>query len=208
VVVDDHEIARAGIRTLLGREHDIHIVGMAASGEDALGLIEEVHPDVVVVDYSLPSMSGVELCEEIAKRHPNIPVIMLTSFLEDEVVRRSLDAGAQAYIYKDAEGRELRKAVHAVAGGQSVLDSRIAGRVISWAQKESKRKLPTKGPILSKREIDVLRLIAKGDSDKEIADQLSLSINTVKTHVSRMLWKLECRTRAEAATLASKWKIL
>lgn len=193
---------------MLGRERDIHIVGMAESAEEGLDLIEKVRPTVAVIDYSLPRMSGTEMCEVLARRHPEIPVIMLTSYLEDPVIRGSLQAGARAFVFKDVESHELRRAIRAVAQGQSVLDPKVAGRVIGWAHKAARKKPPPEIPSLSKREVEVMRLIARGLSDQEIADALGLSRNTVKTYVRRILFKLECRSRSEAVAVASRWQIL
>lgn len=193
---------------MLGREQDIHLVGMASSAEEGLELIEKLRPDVAVIDYSLPKMSGVEMCEIVTRQFPLIPVIILTTYLDDEVVKSSLEAGAQAFVFKDVDAKELKRAVRAVAGGQSVLDPKVAGRVIGWAHKATRLKPPPSTPALSRREVEVVRLIARGLSDQDIADEIGLSRNTIKTYVRRILWKLGCKSRAEAVAVASRWRIL
>jgi two-component system response regulator DevR len=205
IVVDDHEIVRAGLRALLERETDIHVVATAATGEEGLALIEDVQPDIAVVDYSLPGMSGVELCEEITARYPGVAVIMLTTFLDDEVILRAVEAGARAYVYKDVEASELKRAIRTVAKGEAVLDPKIAGRVLRWAHK---RRYGGGPQTLSVRETEVLRLVAKGESNKEIAAHLALTENTVKTYLRRALEKLNCTSRSEAAAAAAKRGLL
>jgi DNA-binding NarL/FixJ family response regulator len=205
VVVDDHEIVRAGLSSLLGRESDIDLVGMVGTGEEGLRLVDEVKPDVAIIDYSLPGMSGVELCETLTARHPDIPVIMLTTYLEDGIIEGSLRAGARAYVYKDVEGRELKRTIRAVAHGESVLDPKVTGRVMGWARRPPR---DSGDQPLSIRETDVLRLVARGASNKEIAKSLGLTENSVKTYLQRAMGKLGCRSRSEAAALASKRGLL
>lgn len=190
---------------LLAREDDIHVVGVAATGEEALGLIEELHPDMALVDYGLPKMSGTELCSTIVENYPDTAVIIITNFLRDEIVRRCLEAGAKGYVYKDIEGRELKRAIRSVSQGMSFLDPKVAGRVIRWAKKTGRRADIVKGSLsLTPREDEILRLVAKGASDGDIAKKLGLSRNTVKSHVSRIRAKLDVHSRAEAAVTA--WK--
>lgn len=204
VVVDDHEIVRAGLAALLGREVDIDVLTLVASGEEALGVIDVLRPDVAVVDYRLPGMTGVELCERITRAYPEVAVIMLTTSLEDAVVEGALEAGARAYVYKDVDGRSLKRAIRDVAHGEAVLDPKVAGRVAKWAQRRHDG-----GPgALSPRETDVLRLVAKGAHNKEISEALHLSDNTVRTYLRRILGKLECQSRSEAAAIAAKHGLL
>lgn len=208
LVVDDHEIVRAGLRALLAREHDIHVVGMAATAEEGIGLIRELQPEVALIDYSLPGMSGVELCETVVRHYPQTAVIILTTFLDDEVIFSSLQAGALAYVYKDAEGRDLKRAIRAVADGQSVLDPKVAGRVMRWARKKGRLRFDNGRQALSARETDVLRLISRGATNAEIAQTLGVTRHTVNTYVQRAFSKLGCHTRSEAAAIASKRGIL
>lgn len=208
VIIDDHEIIRTGLRTLLSRESDIEILATAGTGEEGLRLIKELKPHVAVVDYSLPKMSGISVCEAIVKHHPNTAVIVLTAYLDDTIVRRALSAGARAYVYKDVEAKDLKKAIRTVVEGGSILDPKVAGKVMKWAQKRYTAGVVARSKTLSIREVEVLRLVAQGASNQEIADQLNLGRNTVKTYVQRSLLKLECHSRAEAAAVASKWGLL
>lgn len=205
VVVDDHEIVRAGLSALLSREDDIEVLAMAENAERGLRLVAELEPDVAVVDYSLPGMTGVELCERITRFHPKVAVVILTTYLDDEVIRGSLDAGARAYVYKDADATQLKRSIRAVARGEAVLDPKIAGRVAEWAQPGGPA---SRSRALSGRETAVLRLVAKGAHNKEIAVELDLTENTVRTYIRRVLTKLDCQSRSEAAALAARRGLL
>jgi DNA-binding NarL/FixJ family response regulator len=205
VVVDDHEIVRAGIVALLAREADIHVVGVAATGEEGLRVIDEVEPDIAVLDYRLPGMSGVEVCEVLAARHPEVAVIVLTSYLDDEVVLRAVQAGARAYVYKDVQAAELKRAVRDVAGGRAVIDSAVTRKVLGWAHRQGHRQAADG---LSLRETEVLRLVSRGASNKDIARELLLTENTVKTYLQRASEKLGCHSRSEAAAVATKRGLL
>ncbi len=204
VVVDDHEIVRVGVRSLLDREHDINVIGTASTGERGFELIGTLHPDVAVLDYNLPGMSGVELCAEIVRRWPDIHVVILTTFLDDNVIRNSIDAGAKAYVYKDVEGRDLKRAVRSVAAGAPVIDGKAAARVLRLARTGSSRD-----PVaLSPRETDILRLVTRGLTNSAIGAELGISINTVKTCLNRALSKLGCHSRSAAAAVAAKRGLL
>lgn len=205
VVVDDHEIVRAGVSALLGREPDIHVVGTAATGEEGLDVIALLKPDVAVVDYSLPRMSGIEVCEAVVERHPDTAVVMLTAFAEDTVVLNAVEAGAQAYVQKDIDGRELKRAIRAVARGEAVFDPKVTARVLRWAHRRSTGY--TDGA-LSVREVEALRHVANGATNKDIADSMHVSENTVKTYLRRALEKLNCHSRSEAAATAAKRGLL
>lgn len=199
VVVDDHEIVRTGVTGLLQREADIDVVGTAASGAHGLEVIAATKPDVAVVDHQMSGMSGVELCRVVSARHPDVAVIMLTTFLSDEVVQGALEAGARAYVAKDVDAHDLKRAIRAVAAGEAYLDPKVAGRVARWA---GKRRHSTDGAPLSPREVDVLRLVADGATNAEIAERLGLSDNTVRTYVRRIFGKLGCHTRRQAVVAA------
>lgn len=205
VVIDDHEIIRAGLSALLGRESDIHVVGMASTGEEGLDLIADLKPDVAVVDYSLPRMSGVEVCEEVVGRHPDTAVVVLTSFMHDEVVLKAVEAGARAYVYKDVEGRDLKRAIRAVAKGEAMLDPKVTARVLRWAHR---RTVGYGDGALSLREIEVLRLVARGGTNRSIAEAMGVSENTIKTYLRRALEKLDCHSRSEAAAAAAQRGLL
>jgi DNA-binding NarL/FixJ family response regulator len=204
LLIDDHEIVREGLATILGRESDFQLVASAASGELGLELLEQVAVDVAVVDYSLPGVSGVEVCERIVATQPQVSVVILTTYLEDEVLLGAVRAGAKAYVVKDIEAERLKDAIRTVASGHSVLDPQVAGRLMSWA---GNGVLKNRGK-LSHREVEVLRRVALGRTNQQIADELFLGLSTIKTYVSRVMEKLDCTTRSEAAARAAKWGLI
>lgn len=204
LVVDDHEIVRSGLQQLLAKDKDLHVVGLVETGEEALRVIPAVTPDVALVDYRLPGMSGVELCEQITNTHPDVSVIMLTTFLDDGVIEGALRAGAKAYLYKEIEARDLHQAIRSVMKGEGVLDPKVAGRVMGWAKKRRRNDQQA----LSVRETDVLRLVAKGCATKEVAYKLGLTENSVKTYLARAMGKLNCHSRSQAAAAATKMGLL
>lgn len=205
VVVDDHEIVRTGLSALLSREPDVHVVGSAATGEEGLRVIAEFQPDVAVVDYSLPRMSGVEVCEEVVRRYPDTAVVILTAFAQDEVVLKAIEAGAKGYVYKDIEARDLKRAIRSIAKGDAVFDPKVTARVLRWAHR---RSTGYGDNTLSLREVEALRLVATGATNRDIADSMHLSENTVKTYLRRALEKLNCHSRSEAAVLAARRGLL
>jgi DNA-binding NarL/FixJ family response regulator len=205
VVVDDHEIVRMGFAALLDHEPDVEVVGTASSGEEGLDVIADQRPDVAVVDYSLPRMSGIELCEAVVSRHPKTAVVILTGFLEGDVVRKALDAGARGYVYKDVEGRELKRTIRAVAAGEAAFDAKATAWILRWAHHRSDG---IGADALSCREIEVLRLVASGATNKVIASSMFVSENTVKTYLRRALEKLDCHSRSEAAVVAARRGLL
>jgi DNA-binding NarL/FixJ family response regulator len=198
VVVDDHELVRTGLATLLGQQEDLRCLGSARTGEEGVELISQLRPDVAIVDYSLPKMNGIEVCEEVVRRFPSTAVIMLSVYMHDEVVIRSVKGGARGYICKDAEMPELVRAVRAVARGEAVVDPKVAGRLMSFATGSGTRSRMT----LSLKETEVLRRVSRGATNKEIARAMGVTENTVKTLLRRILRKLDCHNRSEAAAVA------
>lgn len=208
VLIDDHEFFMVGLKTSLAQELDFEVSGMATTGEEGLKLVKEKKPHVAVVDYNLPKMSGVAVCEEITRRYKSTSVIILTSYLNDEIIRRALDAGAKAYLYKDIRARQLKAAIRSVEAGNSVLDSMITGKVVTWSRRKQPVGAVVGSKALSIREIETLRLVALGASNIEIASALNVSRNTAKTYVHRTLDKLGCKSRTEAAAMAAKLGLL
>lgn len=194
LLVDDHRIVRQGISSLLELESDLTVVGEAASGARALELIDEKQPDIVLLDVKMPDMDGADVCREIQARYPNLPVIILTAYSGDEHVLRCIQAGARGYVLKDVDVVELVRTIRVVHGGQSVLD----GKVIAAVMTELKRPAAARhhGPEFSQREIDIIRLVSQGLSNKEIADRLFLSTSAVKYHLRNIMDKLGVSTRA------------
>lgn len=194
LIVDDHAIVRHGLRTYLGAQPGLLVVGEAASGEEALGLVTELVPDVVLLDLVLPGLDGIEATRQIRRTSPSTRVIVLTSFTDDEFVVRALRAGALSYLLKDAHPSEVAAAVRRAARGEAVIDRSIASRLLGDA---------ASGPDeLSERELQVLRLIAAGRGNGAIAGDLQISEQTVKKHVSNILGKLHLADRTQAAVYA------
>ena len=200
LIADDHAIVRKGIRALLATEADIEVVGEAADGKEAVEKAERLRPDVVLMDLVMPGMDGIEATRRITTRQPEIRILVLTSFAEDEKVFPALKAGALGYLLKDAGPEELVRAIRQVYRGESSLHPAIARKVLQELSRPSEQP-PTPEP-LTERELEVLRLIAKGKSNREIAEELVISEATVRTHVSNILGKLQLASRTQAALYA------
>ncbi len=201
LLVDDHSIVREGVRAFLDVLPDMLVVGEAGSGEEAIRLVQELLPDVVLMDLVMPGMNGVEATREVKRISPKTQVIVLTSYHEDEHIFPALRAGAIAYILKDIRASELAETIRKAAQGETILHPRIAARVLQEVR-TSKPNVPTAFVSLTERELDVLRLIAQGNSNAIIAEQLVLSEKTVKGHVSNILSKLHMTDRTQAAVFA------
>jgi DNA-binding NarL/FixJ family response regulator len=196
LVVDDHPVVRHGLIAILGYEPDIEVVGDAADGEEAVRLILELRPDVVLLDLRLPKLDGIEVMRQVRSQAPQVRFLVLTTYDTDEYIGPALAAGAQGYLLKDALPDELAGGVRAVMRGAAALEPEVAARLLE-RMAEGER-----GDELSERELEVLRLLVAGASNKSIAAQLSLSENTIKTHISRIFAKLGVQSRAEAVAVA------
>jgi len=203
-VVDDQTLIREGLAALLALVPDLQVVGQAADGASALELVAAKSPDVILMDVQMPGMNGVAATREIRRRFPNTRVIVLTTFDNDEYVFQSLQAGASGYLLKNADSDHLAAAIRSVHSGKSILDSAVTQKVIHRAVNAAAAD-PILIEKLTARERDVLRLIAQGASNAEIAERLSLSEGTVKNHISHILDKLGARDRAHAVRLAVEW---
>ena len=199
VIADDHAVVRQGTRSLLEREKDLEVVGEAGDGEEAVKLIEQLRPDVAIVDIAMPKLNGVEVTRQIKPRCPSTAVLILTAYDDDEYVFALLEAGAAGYLLKDVDSREVVEAVRAVHAGESVLHPVIARKVISRFTSPA-TKLGEEKPAaeLSEREMQVLKLAAKGMSNKDIAAELFVSMRTVQGHLSSIFNKLDVGSRTEA----------
>jgi NarL family two-component system response regulator LiaR len=197
LVADDHSVVRKGLRTFLSLDEELEIVGEASDGEQAVLLARQLRPDVVLMDIKMPKMDGIAATTAIRQELPDTEVIALTSVLEDASVVGAVRAGAMGYLLKDTEADELCRAIKAAAAGQVQLSPQAAARLM--------REVRTPDEIpdtLSERETAVLRLLAHGGSNKDIAHALNLSEKTVKTHVSNILGKLNLPSRTQAALYA------
>lgn len=200
LLVDDHAVVRQGLRAFLESEEDIEIVEEASNGAEAVELATKLAPDVILLDLVMPGMDGSTAIEHLSRVSPSSHVLVLTSFGEDEKLFPAIMAGAEGYLLKDTLPEDLGLAIRAVAKGKFLLDSRIADKVIRGQIHGSKR--PSSCSILTAREVDVLKLIKQGRSNKQIANELGISIKTVKTHVSSILNKLSLSDRTQAALFA------
>ncbi len=201
LIADDHPVVRQGLRTFLELQDDIEVVGEAADGEEAAVSVQRLLPDVVLMDLVMPRLDGIEAIRRIRTASPSTKVIVLTSFAEDEKVFPSVKAGAAGYLLKDVQPQKLVEAIRTVHRGEALLHPAIAAKLMQeYAQAPPRRA----GESLTERELEVLRLVARGMSNKEIADSLVLSEKTVKTHVSNILQKLHLADRTQAALYAVK----
>jgi NarL family two-component system response regulator LiaR len=201
VVVDDHSIVREGARAFLEAQPDIAVVGEAESGEDAVRVAQALVPDVALMDLVLPGISGIEATRQIKQVSPRTQVIVLTSYYEDDHIFPALRAGALSYTLKDVRPAEMAEIVRKAARGESVLHPRVAARLIAEVR-QAKRITPPAFADLTERELEVLRLIAEGQNNADIAEHLVISEKTVKGHVSNILSKLHRDDRTQAAVLA------
>ena len=202
LVVDDHAIVRKGIRALLSREHEIEVVGEAADGEEAIEQARSLCPDVILMDLVMPRLDGIEAIKRIVAQQPKARILVLTSFAADDKVFPAIKVGALGYLLKDSGPDELVQAIHHVYRGESSLDPSIARKLLQEISHPPKIA-PTTDP-LTERELDVLRLVAQGKSNREIAEQLVITEMTVRTHVSNILSKLHLASRTQAALYALK----
>lgn len=200
LVVDDHVFVRKGIQALLATEADIQVVGEAEDGEKALDLITALQPDVILLDLLMPRMDGIEVIRRALAANPQERILVLTSFAADEQVFPAIKAGALGYLLKDSQPEELIDAVRQVYRGESSLSPAIARKVLQEISRTSHR--PAIPDPLTDREIEILRHVAQGKSNREIAEDLVLSDATVRTHVSNILGKLHLASRTQAALYA------
>jgi DNA-binding NarL/FixJ family response regulator len=205
LVVDDQTVVRDGLVLLLGLLPGLEVVGSAGDGEEAVRLVAENHPDVVLMDLRMPRVDGVEATRRIKAQHPSVQIVVLTTFSDDESVFAALQAGARGYLTKDAGAEEIARAIDAVRGGDAQLDPSVQRRLVdalATGAQPSRRRRADLPDGLTQREVEVLTLIASGRSNAEIARELFISEATVKTHINNLFAKAGLRDRAQAVTYA------
>jgi DNA-binding NarL/FixJ family response regulator len=208
LLADDQDILTEGLKLLLGAEEDIEIVGTANNGKKAYDLCRIRKPDLVLMDIQMPEVNGVEATAMIKKDFPQIKIIVLTTFNDDEYIFDALKNGASGYMLKDASPMEILEAVRTVFNGGALIQSEVAVKVIDQFSQLAKdtgdKHIDPKAELLTDREIEICRLIAEGKNNKEIADELYLSQGTVKNYITKMLLKLELRDRTQLAIFTMK----
>jgi DNA-binding NarL/FixJ family response regulator len=202
LIADDHPLFREGMRGRLDRVDDITVVGEAASGDEAVELARELEPHVILMDIKMPGLNGIEATREIRQAGPEVGVLVLTMFEDDDSVFAAMRAGAKGYLLKDSGGDEVVYAIRAVASGEAVFGSGVAERIIGFFSGPRPATPQRAFPELTEREEEVLSLVAQGKSNQEIARQLFVSLKTVRNHVSNILVKLQVADRAQAVIRA------
>ncbi|HLG65701.1 MAG TPA: response regulator transcription factor [Ktedonosporobacter sp.] len=208
MIVDDHEIVRMGIRAAFELEADINVIGEASSGEEALAKVSVLGPQVILMDVQMQNINGIEACREIKSQHPDVAIVMFTSFADEEAVFDSIMAGADGYLLKNVGRAELLKALRRVASGQSLLDPEATKQVMEQMHALANGTAQGPGGDLTEREREVLALVARGYTNRQIADTLYMSEKTARNHVSHILEKLGLSRRSEAAAFAVEHKLV
>lgn len=199
VFIDDHEMVRIGVSAYLSSQPDIHVVGEAANGREGVPLVLELRPDIILMDLVMEQMNGIEATREIIKAWPEAKIIVVTSFLDDDKVYPAIEAGATSYLLKTSKASDIAEAIRATYQGHSVLEPEVTEKVMS-RMKKGHAAAPHEE--LTHREMEVLLLVARGKTNQEIADELFISLKTVKVHVSNILSKLEVQDRTQAVIYA------
>ena len=202
IIVDDHEVVRLGLKSLLEQYPQYEVISEAKNAKEAVAQVETYQPDIVLMDIRLPGKSGIDACEEIKLNYPDVKIIMLTSYAEDEMLFSAIKAGASGYILKQIDSDGLVKSIEAVARGEASLDPAVTQRVFQEVRRAVKEEEAAAFIELSQQEKMVLKLVSEGRTNREIAQSLFLGEGTVRNYVSSMLSKLAVSNRAEAAAYA------
>lgn len=205
LLAEDHKVVREGTRRLLESQNDFEVIGEASDGIEAVDLAKKLKPEIIVMDVSMPRLNGIEATKQIKTLYPNIAILVLTGYDDDEYVFALLEAGAAGYLLKESSGDELIEAIRQVMAGEPVLHPKIMKKVLNRMRSTSEETAPqVSGEVLSDREMEVLRLAASGMSNMEIADKLTLSVRTVQTHLRSIFNKLGVGSRSEAIVYGLK----
>ncbi len=202
IICDDQAIVRDGLELLLKLEKDIEVVGVAQDGAEALELVKNESPDLVLMDLKMPGVNGVEATRQICQAYPGVKVLVLTTFDDDEWVFDALRAGASGYLLKDTRREKVIEAVRGTVSGRAYVDPQVAGKLLDQVASKQEQPLSVITEKLTGREVEVLRLIARGFSNADIADRLHLSEGTVRNHVSAIFTRLGVSDRTQAAIIA------
>jgi two-component system response regulator DevR len=202
MIVDDHEVVRVGLKTLLNHQPQFEVVAEARTAHEAIEKADIHRPDVILMDIRLPGTSGIDACQAIKKEHPEIKVIMLTSYEEDEVLFSAIRAGAETYLLKQIDSQSLIQAIEAVGRGEALLDPGVTKRVLAEVRRAKREEEAAAFADLTAQEMQVLNLVSEGKTNREIAKALYLGEGTVRNYVSNILSKLGVSNRAEAAAYA------
>jgi DNA-binding NarL/FixJ family response regulator len=207
VVVDDHEVVRQGLVALLDRRDAFQVVGEAGTVEEAMTVVRRMRPNLVIMDVRLPDGSGIEACRDIRSEMPDVRIVILTSYPDEEAVLSAIIAGASGYLLKQIRGRDLVSAIEAVGRGESLLDPAVTEKVLERVRRMAAGSTTDELASLTSQEQKILALVAEGKTNKEIASEVFLSDKTVKNYVSSILSKLNLERRAQAAAYVAKHRI-
>jgi len=200
LIVDDHPVVRKGIGALLAGEKDIDVVGEACNGLEAIRQVEKLRPDIVLMDLVMPELDGVQAIQQIKVNHPDAKILVLSSFATDDKIFPAIKAGAMGYLLKDSDPADLVNAIRQVNAGEYSLHPIIARKVLQELKLSPKR--PPTAQLLTGREVEVLRMVAQGKSNRQIADEMVISLGTVRAHLSNILGKLHLASRTQATLYA------